>query len=97
MPVVGALVAAKAAKRVSKKGVDFIIRKNVTDNFIIKTIDVKHNDQVHHYMEKVQALDLDKMKLFAEASGLRIKEIFGDYDLNPFNKNHSDRLILLMQ
>jgi len=82
---------------ISKKGVDFIIKKRVSDNFIIKTIDVKHNDQVHHYIEKVQALDLDKMKLFAKAAGLEIQEIFGDYDLNPFHKSHSERLILLMK
>ncbi len=84
-------------QHISKKGIDFTIRKNVSDNFIIKKIIVKHKQEVHHYIEKVQALDLDKMKLFTKAAGLEIQEIFGDYDLNPFNKSHSERLILLMK
>ena len=84
-------------QHISKKGIEFIIRKNVSDNFIIKKIDVKHDQEVHHYIEKVQALDLDKMKFFANAAGLEIQELFGDYDLNPFDNNHSERLILLMR
>lgn len=82
---------------VSKKGIDFLIRKKVTESFIIKEIDVTFENETHHYLEKVQALDLDKMQNFANMAGLEVKYIFGDYELNPFDSNNSDRLILIMQ
>ena len=82
---------------IRKKGVDFLIKKRVTESFIIKEIDVTNNGEIHHYMEKVQALDLKKMKQFAQAAGLDIKHVFGDYELKPFDAQNSDRLILIMQ
>jgi cyclopropane fatty-acyl-phospholipid synthase-like methyltransferase len=84
-------------QHISKKGIDFVIRKRVSENFIIKEIDVQQDQEVHHYIEKVQALDLDKMEYFAKAAGLEIEEIFGDYGLNPFDKHNSDRLILVLK
>lgn len=84
-------------QRVSKNEIDFVIRKNVSENFIIKQIEVHHDQKVHQYIEKVQALDLAKMKFFAKAAGLEIQEVFGDYELNPFDKRTSERLILVMQ
>ena len=84
-------------QRITKQGIDFVIRKRVSENFIIKEIEVNQNQEVHHYMEKVQALDLDKMQYFAKAAGLEIQEIFGDYGLNPFDNDNSDRLILILK
>lgn len=84
-------------QHIRKKDVDFMIRKKVSDDFIYKEIEVHFKEERHHYLEKVQALDLDKMHNFANEAGLEIKEIFGDYDLNPFNKVYSERLILVMQ
>ena len=82
---------------ITKKGIDFVIRKRVSENFIIKEIEVNQDQEIHHYIEKVQALDLDKMKYFAKAAGLEIEETFGDYGLNPFDKDNSDRLILILK
>jgi len=84
-------------QRITKQGIDFVIRKRVSENFIIKEIEVNQNQEVHHYMEKVQALDLDKMKYFAKEAGLEIQEIFGDYGLNAFDNDNSDRLILILK
>ena len=84
-------------QRLRKKEIDFVIKKRVSENFIIKEIEVHQQGMTHHYMEKVQALDLDKMKYFAQTSGLHIENIFGDYELNSFRKDDSERLILVMQ
>ena len=51
----------------------------------------------HNYTEIVKYLDLEKMQYFFEQVGFKIVSVFGDYDLNPFHKNSSDRLILVMQ
>ena len=84
-------------QHITKKGIDFVIRKRVSENFIIKEIEVNQDQEIHHYIEKVQALDLDKIKYFAKAAGLEIEETFGDYGLNPFDKDNSDRLILILK
>ena len=84
-------------QRIRKKGVDFLIKRKVTESYIIKEIEVTFNGEVHHYMEKVQALDLKKMEQFAKAAGLKIEHVFGDYELNPFEPEKSDRLILIMK
>ena len=81
----------------SKKGIDFKIRKKVSDNFIIKEIEVISGKDTYHFEERVQALDLDKFKYFAEISGLEIEHVFGDYSLNDFNSVSSDRLILVLR
>ena len=80
-----------------KKGVDFTIRKSVSDDFIIKEIDVTFEQKTHHFVERVQALNLDKLSNFAVSAGLEIQHVFGDYELNPYDVLQSDRLILVMQ
>ncbi len=84
-------------QQVTKKGVDFLIKKRVTESYIIKEIQVTSEEQVHHFMEKVQALDLEKMKKFAKSAGLEIQHVFGDYELSAFDSQNSDRLILIMK
>ena len=56
-----------------------------------------YNGKKHHYTEKVQCLDLDKFKDFALMANLKVQNVFGDYSLNPFDENKSDRLILILQ
>ncbi|WKK67446.1 class I SAM-dependent methyltransferase [Lutimonas zeaxanthinifaciens] len=84
-------------QQILKEGIEFNISKNISENFIIKKIEVNFEGMTHYFMEKVQALDLEKMKIFAKTAGLQIEKVFGDYELNPFDKKHSDRLILVMK
>ena len=81
----------------SKKGIDFKIHKKISNNFIIKEIEVIDREETYQYEERVQALDLAKFKYFAEASGLEIEHVFGDYALNNYNPETSDRLILVLR
>ena len=86
-----------AEQQIVKQGVEFNISRNISENFIIKKIEVNFEGITHYFMEKVQALDLDKMKIFAKTAGLQIEKVFGDYELNSFDEKHSDRLILVMK
>jgi hypothetical protein len=51
----------------------------------------------NHFQEKVSAFNLKDFEKMAGISGLNIVKIFGDYQLNKFEKEHSDRLILLLE
>lgn len=84
-------------EEITKGGISFLIKKSITNQFLTKDIFFNTNGKKHHYTEKVQCLDLDKFKDFALMANLKVQNVFGDYSLNPFDKNKSDRLILILQ
>jgi SAM-dependent methyltransferase len=76
-------------------GISFNISRKVVDGIIIKTIDFIHRNKSYSFKEKVKAYSLtDFEKLFA-AAGLQICHTFGDYNLQEFDINNSERLILI--
>jgi len=79
----------------SIQGIDFSIVKEVLNDRIVKTIAFSDKGINYSYQERVQAfLKADFEKLFAQ-SGWIIEDCFGDYELNPFDEVHSDRLIFI--
>ena len=78
-------------------GIDFIINRTFNGKQIIKEILVDNGYQNHHFKEVVSALDLVALEKMANSSGLQIINIFGNYKLQDFKSQNSDRLILLMQ
>jgi SAM-dependent methyltransferase len=91
----------KAAKQLleheecSLEGVDFIINRYVKNNLIIKEIKVTDGDIEHNYSEKVSIFSEEKLKEYITGCGFEISEAFGDYQLNKFNPETSDRLVII--
>lgn len=77
--------------------ITFEIERYVEHGFIIKKISFFDKGESHVYFEKVKNLELEKIKYYCEEAGLKIQEIFGNYQLQPFNKEESDRLILVLK
>ena len=78
-------------------GIDFQINRYVENGFIVKKIQFFADEKAHEYFEKVKCIDLEKIKAYTNAAGFKIKHIFGNYQLNEFDKSSSDRLILVLQ
>lgn len=78
------------------EGINFKIQRKIENGFILKEISFFADDKNHTFIERVKYLDLDKFKNYIEKSGLKINHIFGDYDLSLFDKNSSNRLILVV-
>lgn len=76
-------------------GVTFNIKREIKNDYIIKSISFTDANGNHTYKEKVKALTLNDFKNYFEKAGLTLKHTFGDYSLNPFNKSTSQRLILI--
>lgn len=73
----------------------FHIEKQIREGQIVKDIHFKTEKGEQHFREQVQLLKLiDFETLFAKA-GLKIKSLYGDYDLNPYRGDESERLIIL--
>ena len=77
--------------------IQFHISREVKDQFIIKHICFKADEQDHYYKEMVKALSYDDFKSYFTKANLKIVDNFGDYYLNPFNKEESDRLIFIVK
>lgn len=78
-------------------GVRFRVKRYVKDHKIVKEIFVQEGEKELKYYEKVALLCLQDFKdLFAKAD-LKITATFGDFNLNPFSEENSDRLILMAQ
>ena len=75
--------------------IEFSINKKIEKGFIKKNISFYANRKQNIFEESVQALGKnDFIDLFNE-SGLVLIEAFGNYQLDAFNEDSSDRLIMI--
>ncbi len=81
----------------TKNGIRFVISKWTESNFICKKISVDDDDSSLEFTEKVQALTPNDFKEILEATGFKIIHTFGNYMLEPFVNNTSERFILIAQ
>lgn len=79
----------------SVDGIDFEITKEIIDKRVIKTIRFKDQNEDFEFQEKVSLFDLEDFKAMYKESDLDLLHCFGDYQLNPFDPETSDRLILI--
>ena len=83
----------KECKRV--EGLDFSISRRIENDMIIKEISFEDGGAHFRFSEKVQAFQLSDFKSMLDEAGFIIKGIFGDYSMNVFDEDNSDRLILI--
>jgi len=81
----------------SIEGIDFEITKEIKDKRVIKTIRFNDLNEDFEFQEKVSLFDLDDFKTMYRNSGLNLLHVFGDYQLNAFDPENSDRLILIAE
>ncbi len=75
--------------------ISFRITKKTENNFIVKEIKVTDNGKEHVYTEEVRAFTLPDFEALAQKAGLKLKNKFGNYAMQPFDENYSERLILI--
>jgi hypothetical protein len=76
--------------------IKFNIKRKVENNYIIKDISF-YDTEKFIFQEKVHALTLSDISELMQKAGLKIINLWGDYDLNDFNAYNSNRLIILAQ
>jgi SAM-dependent methyltransferase len=75
--------------------IHFNFTKTIEDNKVVKQIKVNDSGMEFLFTESVSLLTLtDFEKLFA-ACGLKLKTVFGSYQLQPYSEEKSERLILV--
>ena len=88
------------AEQTERGGVVFDITREVRDGTIVKTIEIddprRDRDSPRpRFQERVRVLGSDILHGYLQDEGLRIERCYGDYALNPFRPDTSDRLILV--
>lgn len=76
--------------------IDFNIKKKIIDNFLVKEITFTDKGKFYKFTEQVKTIYLDDFLNYFKAANLKIIATFGDYNLNAFDENNSDRLILIV-
>ena len=79
-----------------EQGIKFKVSKEIKDGFIIKHIEVNDKGKKLHYKEKVRLLSLGDFENYFAKNKLKITSVFGDYKLNNYIEQESDRLILIV-
>jgi SAM-dependent methyltransferase len=81
----------------SIEGLNFKINKEIKEGFIIKNIQFEDQGKGYDYYERVKIINLEDFNTYFEKAGLKITDVYGDYDLNKYDKKTSDRLIVIAQ
>ena len=76
-------------------GIQFDITRQVKDGYILKDIRITDGEEQQQFQEKVKAITLADYSEFITNAGLKIIDIFGNYKLDNFDEEISDRLILI--
>jgi SAM-dependent methyltransferase len=77
------------------EGIEFKIKKFISDGKIIKHINFEHKGKDFAFEERVKAFTIEDFERMFLKSGLQIISKFGDYHLNAFDENKSDRLVMI--
>lgn len=76
-------------------GITFHIQRYIEDGYIFKNINFSHNKREYSFTERVKALTLDDFNSYFKEANCNLLYCFGDYQLNEFNEEKSERLILI--
>jgi cyclopropane fatty-acyl-phospholipid synthase-like methyltransferase len=80
-----------------KNKIEFHINRSIENGFIKKDIYFTADNIEHHHTEYVRFLSLETFKRYIKDANLKLKHTFGDYNLNSFDIEKSNRLILVLE
>jgi len=82
---------------IHREGIDFNISKKIEGRHIIKDIRFLAEEKPYHFFEKVKLHTLETIEKYAKGRGFERVKIWGDYQLNDFQKEDSPRCINLFK
>jgi SAM-dependent methyltransferase len=82
---------------INRGDVVFEITRQITDQQIIKNISFKVGQETLEFSEEVTLFTLSDFEQMYQRVGFKINYLYGDYHLNAYNSESSDRLILISE
>ena len=78
-------------------GISFKIKKYLEGEYIVKDIRFEDIGKHFHFKEKVKAIRRVRFLEYFKNANLKVVDLFGDYDLNPYFAEKSERMIFVLQ
>lgn len=75
--------------------VEFNITRTIESNFLLKKIFIVDKGRDYFFYEKVKLYDVQDFEQYFKKCGLSTEDLYGDYLLNNFDPESSERLILI--
>ena len=79
------------------EGIEFNITRRIKNGYILKDISFEDEGTDYSYTEKVKAITLDDFHEYFKQAGIEVLHTFGNYHLEKFDPETSDRLILVFK
>ena len=74
----------------------FNIKRSFKDNFIVKKIKIKDNNEIFYFEERVMELTINDFQDYLRKFDFEILDVYGNYNLEKYHKN-SERLIMIIK
>ena len=74
---------------------NFSWKKHIADGLILKDITVENGKDQHYFQEKVKVYSLEELVKLHEEAGLKVQDVFGSYELDPYSEKESPRIIII--
>lgn len=78
-------------------GIDFYLKRNIRGGYVFKHIEFETGGRHFRFRERVRLFSAEELHTLLAASGLKVCQQFGGYDLQEFNADQSKRLILIAE
>ncbi len=78
-------------------GIAFHIQRVLVDDYIVKQIRFEDKGINYEFQERVKAIRRVKFLEYFKFAGLELIDLFGDYDLNPYIAEKSERMIFVLR
>ena len=69
------------------RNIIFNIKRSFKENFIVKKIKIKDNNEIFYFEERVMELTLNDFKKYLKKFNFKILDVYGNYNLDNYNKN----------
>jgi SAM-dependent methyltransferase len=79
------------------KGITFHLSKKIEGCCVVKAIDFTDRGQHYNFHERLWLYSKNDFEKFFSGLNLKLTDTFGDYQLNAFEKQSSDRLIMIAE
>ncbi|MEM7548171.1 MAG: class I SAM-dependent methyltransferase [Bacteroidota bacterium] len=84
-----------ASEKKIVENIEFNISRKFEEGFIKKDISFEDHNKTYQFQEKVRAIRKSTFEEYFQNAGLSVQGIFGDYNLNSYDKESSERMIFI--
>ncbi|MCX2764979.1 class I SAM-dependent methyltransferase [Aquimarina muelleri] len=77
--------------------IKFHIKRSFKNGYILKEIKFKDNNNDFFFTERVKSISLEDFEDYFKKANINLLDVFGNYQLQKFNKNTSPRLVLIFK